>query len=433
MTKKSYRASEEVQQEIDKLMAEADALNGKVEAGEELSEEEQARLAEIVAALESMSGELESARTQEKYVEVKERLEMPVKPAVRYSQPVHVAGGDGKDFAKGLGLWLQGPRATRTADAYRTAKSVGFTLGDKFAHLPIAFDKLNFTSRRMLTTGGSGTGAELIYQTFSDRLTEYMTYVSPVLGLVPTETTNDGNARTYYIVDDTALEATEITASSGTEAAPTIPDKDIATANKVLKCKEITSGYHKVSFQELRDSYVGLPDKIAKAAANSIARKVEKDLFVGAGDGDPEVEGILSVVDDLSDVASFSDANIETLYFSVPSQYRANAIWISNSATYVKIRAALKDDMNRSMLETDAKDGIEWDVMKGKKYVVSENVPNDQLLFINLDYYQLRFAAGINLFHLEEKFFPAQAWSSMISFAGGWLGPTAAAKSLSLT
>jgi HK97 family phage major capsid protein len=224
--------------------------------------------------------------------------------------------------------------------------------------------------------------------------------------------------------------STYLTASGGTESSPTINETNIATAAVDLACFDITSGYQKVSFQELRDAHasVNLVDKIAKANSNSHARKIENDIINGTGNGTTGVQGLMAVDNALPSVASasFGLDDLEDLYYSVPQQYRGPACWLVNDATAKVLRQELKDTTGRSLFDRNVVDGVEWDTMLGKRFYVSEYMDDDVILFFNPEFYMLRTVEGQIFQQFTEKFFPHSAWAGIMSFGGAWLGPTGA-------
>lgn len=432
---KTRATAEEIQTQIAAAMAEADQLKAKADA-EGLTPEETAKLEELVAQIEQLQTELAAANTEQRYAAAKARMAEPTRSAPKIPA-IHVRDSKRPSFAEGFSLWASARTAgaDMSPDAYYKARSAGFDLNNTSIKVPCNYRGLNFKQRTIMSKGGAGSGLEYVYQTYSDKVVEYLTYSSPLLGLVGSETTGDGNNRTYFVVDDTSMISTFTSASGGTETAPTIPDTNLTTANVVIGCFDITSGYQKISFNELRDAYaaVGLEDKIAKANANSHARLIEKQVVQATGNGSTGVKGLQASSTELTDTSAWDQEALEGLYFSVPAQYRSNAVFLTHPDTYGDLFSALKDGNDRTLFDKSVDQGIEYDVLLGKKIIQSEWVAADRVLFFNPEFYMLRMVEGQIFQQFTEKFFPNVAWAGIMSFGGSWLGPASACKSLSLS
>lgn len=422
--------TEEIQAQIDQLMQQAAELQKKADDGS-ISGEEQTQLDELLNQIDALQQDLAAAQSSERFAKIKDRNAAPTRPAPKVAaEPKRHLERD--TFSEGLRYWMLSNTADAdlTSEAHYRTREAGFQIGSKAARVPCNYRNLAFKNRTVLTKGGSGSGAEYIYKTYSDKVVEYLTYFSPVVGVVSSETTSDGNLRTYFKVDDTGLQSTYLTAGGGSETTPTIPDTNITTASVDIGCFDITSGYQKVSFQELRDAHsaVNLTDKIAKANSNSHARKIEDDLINGSGNGSTGVQGLMAVDNALTpvSVSSFSQDDLEDLYYSIPQQYRGPAIWLVNDGTAKLLRQKLKDQNDRSLFDKNVIDGVEWDTFLGKRFYVSEYMDDDTILFFNPEFYQLRMVEGQVFQQFTEKFFPHTAWAGIMSFGGAWLGPTGA-------
>lgn len=422
------RASEEVAQLIAQIMAECDALKNKY-ADSDMPEEEVEKLKGMVAQLDSLDAEHEEAETRERLEKHRAKQNEPMRPApkvpaqVRTKEEPYCAG-------EAFKLWLGDDR---TPEANYRLRSMGITSG-KTVNIPVDYGTLNRKQRKhqraILSKGGSGTGADLVWQSYSSKVVEYLTYFSPILNYVASETTQDGNTRTYFTVDDTAMISTYTSASGGTEVAPTIPDTNLSTGSKDINCFDITSGYQKVSHNVLRDSYISLEDRIAKANSNSHARLLEKEILTATGDGASGVEGITSACTSAGTPSAWDQDVILTALTSIPLQYRNNVILVSNDTTRNEINVALRDEIGRSLFERRIEDDQEVDLLFGKKYIVSSYVAADTLLLFAPEFYQMRLVAGQQFQQFTERFWPNVAWAGLMSFGGAWLGPDSAAKKL---
>lgn len=433
---KQRATAEEIQNQIAALMAEADQLNAKAQSPEGLTAEEQARLDEVVAQLEQLQADLAAAQTEQRLAAVKERVNQPTRPAPRI--PAIYRSERKATQAEGLQLWLRSQfgEAALTAEEHYKARTSGFQLGSSQARVPVKYDRLNWKARTVLTKGGTNAVDDYIPQTYSDKVVEYMLYASPFIGTLATDSTTDGNLRTYFKLDDTALKSTYLTASGGTESSPTIPETNITSGSVDIGCFDITSGFQKVSFQALRDSAVSLEDKIAKANGNSHARKIEDEVINATGNGTTGVQGLFAVDNALTAVSEFDADALEDLYHAVPQQYRGPCVWLCNSAVAKDLRKNLKDDNGRSLFDKNIVDAVEFDTLLGKRFFISDYMPDDYMLFFNPEFYQLRMVEGQIFEVLHERFAPHKCWYGIMSFGGAWLGPTGASgaiHSLTLT
>jgi HK97 family phage major capsid protein len=425
------RTSAQIQADRAAMIAEAEGLQTRA-ATAPLSAEEDARFDYCLTEAERLAGELATAQRAERLTAQRAALQQPARPAPAPGAGVVTpqtrnAGGT----AEGLRLWLRSftDEADFSTDARFRAQQSGFPIGSTSARMQCDFGgSLNKAKRRAISKGGTNTGAELIPKTYADRVTEYITFFSSLIGYVDSEVTADGNDRTYFRIDDTALISSYITASSGTELEPTIPDVDIATGAVVIKAFEITSGYHKLTRQALRDSAVTLEDKVAKAVANAHARRIERDMILGGGT--TAARGILTAATAYGATTydDFTADLIEDVYFSVPEQYRNGCIWLTSSSGMARLRRKLKDSTGRSLFSQAIEDGAEVLYLHGRPVVTSSYMPGfaanqKPLVFFHPMMYMLRLVEGQMLDVLKEKFHPHIGYASGMAFGGDYLGP----------
>lgn len=424
------KSVKELAEQKAKLMADIDILQTKSRT-ENLSADEEAQLDGKISEAENIDEQIKKASREERIVASRERMAQPTRQA-----PVVPASHKASDrvaLGEGFGYWVNsfGPDADRSPSAAYRARSAGFEIGNPYVKVPCSYEGLNFRQRTILSKGGSGSGSNLIPETYSNRVVEYLTYFSPLLGLVSTDVTGDGNDRTYFRIDDTAMISTYTSASSGTETNPTVPETNLATGSVEIKCFDITSGYQKASFNVLRDSAVSIEDKIAKANAHSHARFMEQQVLTATGNGATGVMGIGQAATALDDVAAWSEDALLDAIGSIPPQYRANAIVVSNEDTYQAVKK-LRDDVGRRLFDRTAEQSSEFDTFDGKKWVRSVYCPDDKIYVFAPEFYQLRVVEGQIFQMFVEKFWPNRAWAGIMSFGGAWLGPASACVSLSL-
>lgn len=416
---------EEVQAQIAEVQSQLEALQEKANSDEGLSPDEQAKFEELVAQLEDLKNQESQAGAEARYAAIKHRDNLPKTPAPKvwasakreeYVNPRHA-----------MGLWLRhhiDKARPLTAEEQNLVSKANFSLMSDTIQLPVSYNTLNFKNRTVLSKGGVGSGAEWVYTTQSDKVTEYLTYSSPILGMLGSETTDDGNQRDYYRVDDTAMEATYF----DSETAPTIGETNVVSSKVTIGTKDIHTGFQKVSFQELRDSAVNIEEKITKADGNSKARKIENEIINGSGNGSTGVQGLLAVDNSVGSASesAFDQDDLESIYFSIPPQYRANAMWLYSDDTSRILRRQLKDDVKRSLFDKNIVDNVEWDTLLGKRAVVSQYMPDGMILFFVPEHYMLRLVSGQTFQVFTERFAPHKGWMGYMSFGGAFLGPTGA-------
>ena len=118
---------------------------------------------------------------------------------------------------------------------------------------------------------------------------------------------------------------------------------------------------------------------------------------------------------------------------AVPPQYRKEVIFCSNDTTKNEINVALRDDIGRSLFDRSVEEDLEYDVLMGHKYVVSQYVASNVLLIFNPGFYKLRLVEGQLFQQFVERFWPNSAWAGAMTFGGCWVGPSTAAKKLTKT
>jgi HK97 family phage major capsid protein len=433
------RTSQQITSERAALIAEADQLQTR-SGTQTLTPEEDARYDFCLSEAERLASELTGVQRAERLAAQRSALQQPARPAPtppNPATPAQVRSGDGT--AEGLQVWLRSftNEADLSSNARHVAQQSGFPLGSSNVRMGCSFGgTLNRTKRRALSKGAS-PGSHYVPVTYSDKVTEYITAFSPIVGMVDSEVTADGNDRTYFIVDDTALISDYITASSGTELNPTIPDRDITTGSKVIKAFEITSGYHKVTQQAVRDSAVSLEDKIARAIGHSHARRMERDLILGTGTTMPDGLVAAGATFGSAAVDDFSQDLFEDVYFSTPEQYRSGCVWLVSPSAMARMRRRLRDTTGRSLFSNVIEDGAEVLYLHGCRVVTSNYMPafaanNKPVLFFNPMFYMLRLVEGQSFNVLKEKFFPHIAYAGGMAFGGAWLGPASACTAILL-
>jgi HK97 family phage major capsid protein len=428
------RTAADISTDRARIIGEAEALQVRSAT---LTADEVAQLDRLIEQAEGLDVELQNARRVERLAAQRRSLGTPSRPAPAPTIIVRSAAA-GDDEAEAMRLWFRSftDDADRSPDAAYRAAQGGFVIGSTSARVACDFGgSLNATKRRYLSKADN---SNVMPKTYSAKLVEYISYFSPFLGLLDSETSDDGNSRDYFRIDDTSLMSSYITASSGNETNPTIPDKEITTGAVTINAFDITSGYHKLTRQAVRDSAVGLTDKVAKAIGNSHARRMEYDAINGTGDGSNGVQGILASGTRYgSAVDAFTAALFEEVYFSVPQQYRGQCIWLFSDTAMAKAVGVLKDSAGNSLFGKTIDQGAEIRTLHGRPCFTSEHMPAYAgsakcVSFFNPMMYLLRLVAGQSIDVLREKFYPHIAYAGGMAFGGAWRGPAAANKFIQL-
>lgn len=419
----------EVRADLQAIEEEIAALKAKADA-DGLTDEETARLAELVAQHEQLKKDELVSASAERYEDNKSKDE-----EVQRALPQYVPAPKTEAHKLGavFGSWANFamPDADKVSCAAK-CRSKGVEPSSNFLVVPMDYKKMNFKNRTILSTGGTGSGAEWDYKTYSDLVFQHLTHETPILGFLKTENLTNGRERFYYDYDDTALIATDITASSGTEVNPTIPETNIVSGKQSILCKPITSGYQKVTHVLLEDAPFSLEEKISAASDKALARKMARDCFLATGDGVTDVEGILSLVTELDDVAEWGLEELEELWDAMPSYYRDECIFASNATTKGDVRRKLKDTTGRSFFDKTVIANQNFDTLFGNVWVEDKNIPNNQVLFINPNHYTVAVVDKKIFQRFDEKFFSHVAWAGIMRFGAARTGSEDAFLSLSL-
>jgi HK97 family phage major capsid protein len=182
-------------------------------------------------------------------------------------------------------------------------------------------------------------GGYLVPQGFSGELVVSMKAWGPMLdpGITRELVTATGNQIPWPTLNDTANQAYRI----GENTQETHSDGDLTFGQKFLDAYKYASGVILVSEEIIQDAAINIEQVIRDAMAIRLGRKVNSDLTIGDGSGDPN--GIVTASTKgfdatLADGISFDDM-IE-LEHSVDPAYRTgpNVRWMFNDTTLKKLR-----------------------------------------------------------------------------------------------
>lgn len=430
--KKLFRTEGEIDSEINTLVARADELEAKANSDEGLTPEETTELDGIVAKLKELGVERNAVVARTKFAALKEELKQPTTPAPAI--PASIKRTQAEDPNEGMSLWMKShfnPRGL-TPDDYSKMQRHGFIPGSESATFRYDLRDLNHKKfkRTKLSTGGSGTGAELTHKTYSQKLTEYVNYNSPFVAALASEVVDEGNSeRTFHRIDPTSLKSTKITASSGTELNPTIPAVNPTTSKVLIKPFTLTAGRFEVTYEMAHSSSFPIVDRLAGWCAGSDVSAIEELVLTDTGNGsNGGMQGLLTAAEDFTPVTGDDvQTKIEEMYFKIPKQYRDKAIMVCNDFTMGYFTQELKDGDGRSLLGKTFVDGLEWESLTGKPFYISRYMPDYQLLYFVPEFYQLLFGGSAELQVFKERYWPDRAVSQLSMVSGAWLGPANAA------
>ena len=142
-------------------------------------------------------------------------------------------------------------------------------------------------------------------------------------------------------------EATTVAVSWTNELA-TITQSDPTFGTVTLNAQELI-GISRMSRQLMADSAMtpSLVDWIVSRFAEAIGRSEDAAFMAGTGTGQPKGIRQTSGVGSVAQVgAALAGDDLINLFYTLPVQYRTNAMWLINDATLAKVRK-LKDSSGR--------------------------------------------------------------------------------------
>lgn len=293
----------------------------------------EARAKEIEAEYDAMMAEYDRiedrANREEKLSAREKELDEPVTPlpavderSVRVDDEVDGAEADEKRAADVFQSYLRGGMENMNAEQRKILRT--------------RFTK-DFEGRAQSTS--TTAGGYLVPQGFSNELVVSMKAYGPMLdpGITRELVTASGNQIPWPTLNDTANQAYRL----GENTQETHSDGDLTFGQKVLDAYKYASGVILVSDEIIQDAAINIEQVIRDAMAVRLGRKVNLDLTLGDGTGDPN--GIVTASSKgfdatLADGISFDD--LIELEHSVDPAYRigANVRWMFNDSTLKKLR-----------------------------------------------------------------------------------------------
>jgi len=164
----------------------------------------------------------------------------------------------------------------------------------------------------------------------------------------------------------------------------------------------------------LADSAVNLDSLVAQLLAETKAHDEDYAFLRGTGVGQPRgiidyaeaVSGPAITVVNSGSAGGFAYNALVDLMTTLPAQYRQNAVWITNSASFGKI-LQLKDSSQMPILYQPSLP----DTFLGKKYYISEHIAapatdSYSLILGDMRFYCIAEREDMRLQRLEERFAP---------------------------
>lgn len=278
---------------------------------------------------------------------------------------------------------------------------------------------------RAQTKGTASAGGYLVPVTTQNKIVERMKAFGGLAEEAENITTDSGETINWATNDDTANTA-EIVAE-GAAAASAGADKVFGqTTLGAFKYEATGTGNlpMKVSWELLEDSTMNVEDIIAKNFAQRIMRKFSVDIIAGNGTTAPQ--GIAAAQTAFDEIASNTTGptygELLGAVAALDPEYRANAKWLINDATWFRL-LAMEDDNGRPLILPQASSGLGGPVpaqLLGYPVIIDQGMAaiGDQAKFAVFgdlrESYIVRRVNGFHLLRLNELY----AVNGFVGFLG---------------
>lgn len=278
---------------------------------------------------------------------------------------------------------------------------------------------------RAQTKGTASAGGYLVPTTTAARITERMKAFGGLAEEAENITTDSGEAMNWATEDDTGNTA-EIVAE-GAAAASAGADKVFGqTTLGAFKYEATGTGNlpMKVSWELLEDSPLNLEQHIADNFARRIMRKFSVDIISGNGTTAPQ--GIAAAQTAFDEIAANATgptyAELLGAVAALDPEYRSNAKWLVNDATWFRL-LAMTDGADRPLILPQAQAGIGGPVpaqLLGYPVIIDQGMASigDQAKFAIFgdlrESYIVRRVNGFHLLRLNELY----AVNGFVGFLG---------------
>lgn len=262
---------------------------------------------------------------------------------------------------------------------------------------------------RAQTKGTTTAGGYLVPTTTQAKITERLKAFGGLKEEAENITTDSGEAMNWATEDDTGNTA-EIVAE-GAAAASAGADKVFGQTTLGAFKYEATGAGNlpmKVSWELLEDSPINLEDHIANNFARRIMRKLSVDLITGNGTTAPQ--GVLAAQTAFDEIAANAAGptygELLGTVAALDPEYRSNAKWLMNDATWMGKIMAMTDGADRPLIMPNNSAGLQAGAgtqLLGYPVVIDQGVAalGDQAKFIGFgDWREAYIVRQVNGFHL---------------------------------
>ena len=278
---------------------------------------------------------------------------------------------------------------------------------------------------RAQTKGTASAGGYLVPVTTQNKIVERLKAFGGLKEEAENITTDSGEAMNWATEDDTANTA-EIVAEGGAAASAGADKVFGQTTLGAFKYEATGTGNlpMKVSWELLEDSPFNLEDHIANNFARRIMRKLSVDLIAGNGTTAPQ--GLAAAQTAFDEIASNTTgptyAELLGAVGALDPEYHANAKWLLNFATWVRLMGMV-DDNGRPLILPQAQAGLAGGVplqLLGFPVVIDQGMASigDQTKFAVFgdlrESYIVRQVNGFHLLRLNELY----AVNGFVGFLG---------------
>ena len=242
--------------------------------------------------------------------------------------------------------------------------------------------KLEDVEKRALTTAETSVGAVIPTSTLN-KIIEKLEQDGIIYPYV-TSLNIPSNVK-IPVEGDTAEVEWVSEGTEATDADDTLTSVSLG-AYELIKTIEITAHVEAMSL-----------DCFEAFVVTMLARKVRKaiDYSIIQGDGENQGEGILTACTALStDDTSWGYDDIITLKRAIKSGYYQNARFIMNTATLAEIEK-IKDSNKRPIFKAESDNNVP--TLSGKPVLVYDNMPDDTIIFGDLDYYYFNIVKAFEI------------------------------------
>lgn len=247
---------------------------------------------------------------------------------------------------------------------------------------------------RALSKGTATAGGNTVVSSYAGKFVEYLTNNTTLLQAgVDILQTSGGDPLVFPRI------TSHPTASLVAEAA-VIPFSDPAFGQVTLSAYKMAF-LTQASNELLADSSIPIEDYLARRSAIAVANTLDTYLLNGTGSNQPRgllQDTTLGVTGSTGQGGAPTADNLLALIYSVPAQYRKNAVFLMNDTTVATIRG-FKDTTGRYLWQESFQQGQPASIL-GYPVYTDPNVPAvglgaKSVVFGDLSTYQVRLAGGV--------------------------------------